>query len=215
MRKVKMYRGLAMSVGLVLMTTACGGKKPVKLTQIPGAKVDVRGTAPTGPTGTGPGFLPPTSPVPTGPITGTIPIPPTTIPGPGTGGPGAFPVGPVKENRNAFAAQMVHFEYDSAAVMPRDLKNIETVAQRMKQNVNHLLVIEGHCDERGTEEYNRALGERRALVVREKLMSLGINGDRMRTVSYGEDVPMMEEATEQAWRENRRGEFVLLEAVQQ
>ena len=117
----------------------------------------------------------------------------------------------MKENRTAFAAQIVHFDYDSAVVMPEDVKKIETVALHMKQNVEHLLVIEGHCDERGTEEYNRALGERRALSVREKLMSLGVEGDRMRTVSYGEDVPMLEGATKEAWQENRRGEFVLLE----
>ena len=213
MKKVNLYKLIALGAVLALGIPGCSGKKPVKLTKIPGGKVDVAGGGPTSPTGpgTGPGTLPPTPPVTPGTGIGTtIPITPTPIT-PGTGGPGSFPAGPVKENGAAFAAQIVHFDYDSAVVMPVDVKKIETVAQHMKQNEDHLLVIEGHCDERGTEEYNRALGERRALSVREKLMSLGVEGDRMRTVSYGEDVPMLEGATKEAWQENRRGEFVLLE----
>jgi peptidoglycan-associated lipoprotein len=70
--------------------------------------------------------------------------------------------------------------------------------------------VEGHCDERGTEEYNRALGERRALAVRDYLMNLGIDGDRIFTISYGEDLPAADGHDENAYRLNRRAEFVLL-----
>jgi len=71
-------------------------------------------------------------------------------------------------------------------------------------------MIEGHCDERGTEDYNVSLGERRALSVVDELLRLGINQGRIRTTSYGEKVPMSDGPTEQAFAQNRRGEFVLL-----
>ena len=70
--------------------------------------------------------------------------------------------------------------------------------------------VEGHCDERGTEEYNRALGERRALAAREALIGLGIASDRVDTISYGEDKPAVPGHNESAWSKNRRGAFVLL-----
>ena len=72
------------------------------------------------------------------------------------------------------------------------------------------LLIEGHCDERGTEEYNRALGERRALSVREFLVTLGVAPDRVETVSFGEDRPADPGHSSAAWDKNRRGEIVLL-----
>ena len=78
------------------------------------------------------------------------------------------------------------------------------------RNKDNKLLIEGHCDERGTEEYNRALGERRALAAREYLNSLGIKGERVRTVSYGEDRPSVDGHDESAWSKNRRAEFILL-----
>jgi len=70
--------------------------------------------------------------------------------------------------------------------------------------------VEGHCDERGTEEYNRALGERRALSIRDVLVQQGISPTRITTESWGEDRPATEGETESAFTENRRGEFVLL-----
>jgi len=70
-----------------------------------------------------------------------------------------------------------------------------------------LIQIEGHCDERGTQEYNLALGEKRALAVREYLMSMGVSGDRMVTISYGEEDPQDTAHTEAAWSKNRRSEF--------
>ena len=117
------------------------------------------------------------------------------------------------EDRAIFLAQTVHFDFDSTAVRPDDLQKVQIVAQHLIQNINHKLMIEGHCDERGTEDYNISLGERRALAVVDELQRLGISQDRLRTTSYGEKVPMADGATEQSYAENRRGEFVLLKPV--
>ena len=95
-----------------------------------------------------------------------------------------------------FLAQMVQFDYDSSAVRPSDLPKVELVAQHLIQNPTHKLLIEGHCDERGTEDYNVSLGERRALAVLDELLRLGISQDRLRTTSYGEKVPLMDGLTE-------------------
>jgi peptidoglycan-associated lipoprotein len=84
------------------------------------------------------------------------------------------------------------------------------VANYFKQHSAEKLQIEGHCDERGTEEYNRALGERRALAIREYLVNLGVAADRVYTLSWGEDKPADTGHDEAAWGKNRRGEFILL-----
>ena len=79
----------------------------------------------------------------------------------------------------------------------------------MKANAQDALEIDGHCDERGTEEYNRSLGERRALALREELLRLGIDPMRIDTVSFGKDKPVDPGHDEAAWKLNRRGEFLL------
>ena len=109
-----------------------------------------------------------------------------------------------------FLAQMVHFEFDSSEVRPDDFAKVQIVAQHMIQNPAHALVIEGHCDERGTEDYNLSLGERRALSVVDELINLGVPAERIRTISYGEKIPMADGTSEAIFAQNRRGEFVLL-----
>jgi peptidoglycan-associated lipoprotein len=79
----------------------------------------------------------------------------------------------------------------------------------MKANTGKQLIIEGHCDERGTAEYNRALGERRALAAREELARKGVANGRMSTVSYGKDQPVDPSHDDTAWSRNRRCEFVI------
>ena len=113
-------------------------------------------------------------------------------------------------NRQKFKEQTVYFDFDRAAVRPSEKSKVEFVATYLKGNPTNKLRVEGHCDERGTEEYNRALGERRALSVREYLINLGIGADRIITISYGEDRPAVQGQDESAWSKNRRGEFVLL-----
>ncbi|MCD6050990.1 MAG: peptidoglycan-associated lipoprotein, partial [Verrucomicrobia bacterium] len=114
------------------------------------------------------------------------------------------------ENPAFFKANTVYFDYDRAAVRAGERVRVEEVAAYLKGKPGHMVKIEGHCDERGTEEYNRALGERRALAVREYLVNLGIQPERVHTISFGEDRPAEIGSSEGAWAKNRRGEFILL-----
>lgn len=115
---------------------------------------------------------------------------------------------------NVFKANTVYFDFDRSNVRPSERSKVEDVAGFLKGNLSNKLLIEGHCDERGTEEYNRALGERRALAIREYLANLGIGPERVRTLSYGEDRPAVDGHDEAAWSKNRRGEFILLRPPQ-
>ena len=196
-----------MFVGL-LASSGCKSQKPVGLTKIPTLTPIVKTV---------------TVPGPAQPLGGGNPLPGGN---PGGGGTGPtiveIPPDPLNqalgdnfsgndsEDRDTFLAQMVHFDYDSSSVRPTDLAKVEIVAQHMVQNPSHKLMIEGHCDERGTEDYNVSLGERRALAVVDELLRLGISQGRIRTTSYGEKIPMADGLTEQAFTQNRRGEFVLL-----
>jgi len=104
----------------------------------------------------------------------------------------------------------VHFAYDSAAVRKSERSNVQAVADALSRDGSAKLMIEGNCDERGTEEYNRALGERRALAVRKELAKHGIDAQRVFTKSYGKDKPADPGHDESAWAKNRRDDFVLL-----
>ncbi len=98
----------------------------------------------------------------------------------------------------------VYFGYDTDKVSASEAGKIADAAAFLKSRSDLVLVIEGHCDERGTEEYNRALGERRARAVESKLGSQGVDLAAIRTVSYGEDKPAVTGSTESAWKQNRR-----------
>ena len=108
-----------------------------------------------------------------------------------------------------FKTDTVHFDYDSSVIKDGEKPKVAAVADYFKAHSLDALQIEGHCDERGTEEYNRALGEHRALALREELIRLGIDASRIETVSFGEDRPAEPGHDESAYRKNRRGEFVL------
>ena len=108
-----------------------------------------------------------------------------------------------------FKSDTVHFDFDSSVVKPSEKSKVSAVADYLKANAGTAVEIEGHCDERGTEEYNRSLGERRALALREQLVSLGIDPKIVDTVSFGKDRPADPGHDESAWKQNRRGEFVL------
>jgi peptidoglycan-associated lipoprotein len=105
----------------------------------------------------------------------------------------------------------VYFDFDRYNVNADELPKIVTVANILKDKPAAKLRIEGHCDERGTEEYNRTLGERRALSVRDVLVKEGIAASRITTESWGEDKPAAEGSDESAYSKNRRGEFILLQ----
>jgi peptidoglycan-associated lipoprotein len=113
-------------------------------------------------------------------------------------------------NAEVFKANTIYFGFDSSAVRSDEKSKVASVADYLKASTQDAVRVEGHCDERGTEEYNRALGERRALAIRDELIRLGIDSSRVDTLSFGEDRPMVPEANEAAWRQNRRGEFILL-----
>jgi peptidoglycan-associated lipoprotein len=109
-----------------------------------------------------------------------------------------------------FAADTVFFEFDKSNVGSTEVSKITRVANAMKNYPGKGLRIEGHCDERGTEEYNRALGERRALAIREHLVRMGVDARQTDTISYGEDRPKVPGHNDTAWKQNRRGEFILM-----
>ena len=116
------------------------------------------------------------------------------------------------EDREALKTETVYFDYDSSAIKGSEKSKIDNVTSYLKSNSSVAVKVEGNCDERGTEEYNRALGERRALAVREYLVNSGIAAERVDTTSYGEDKPATQGHDEAAWKQNRRDEFVVLTA---
>ncbi len=113
------------------------------------------------------------------------------------------------EARMAFEMTDIDFDYDSSAVQSSEIANLEMKAAWLKANPEVSITIEGHCDNRGTTDYNLALGDRRAGRVKAFLESLGIDANRMVTVSYGEERPLDPAANEAAWNRNRRAHFVI------
>ncbi|WP_022668215.1 peptidoglycan-associated lipoprotein Pal [Desulfospira joergensenii] len=108
-----------------------------------------------------------------------------------------------------FLNQNIHFEYDSSALTSMAKMILKEKAAWLEANPSVSVTIQGHCDDRGTTEYNLALGERRASAVKNFLSDLGVPKSRLNTVSYGEERPLDPAQTEEAWRKNRRAQFVL------
>lgn len=106
-------------------------------------------------------------------------------------------------------AQDVFFDFDKYDIRPDARPTLDSVATWMNSNMGFSLVIEGHCDERGTNEYNLALGEKRAKSTRDYLGSLGVPPSRMSMITYGEENPVCLEKTESCWQRNRRAHFVV------
>jgi len=123
---------------------------------------------------------------------------------------GRFNPDEMTPDHNRFAANTVYFDFDRATVKPSETGKIDEVVRYLQGNPTQAVQIEGHCDERGTEQYNLSLGERRALAVREYLVTAGIQPDRAFTISYGESRPAVPGHNEATWSKNRRGVFVLL-----
>jgi peptidoglycan-associated lipoprotein len=101
----------------------------------------------------------------------------------------------------------IYFDFDSAAISPEAMATLKSNAERIKSVPKIVIQIAGHCDSRGTQEYNLALGERRALAVRTFLIQCGVSGDRLVTISYGSEFPAVPGNNETAWSKNRRVEF--------
>ena len=189
---------LMLALAATVATSGCK-KGPVKTTMIPGPKGGMVGEA------NRPETIPSVPPIDFG-------QPPVTT----ERLPGITPTAEIGDlsnyiqDRTALADQTVHFGFDSAAVLSKEEVKLVIVSEKMKSDLSAKLLIEGHCDERGTDEYNRALGERRALALREALQRAGVDSMRVITRSYGKDKPAADGHDESAWSKNRRGEFVVL-----
>jgi peptidoglycan-associated lipoprotein len=104
----------------------------------------------------------------------------------------------------------VYFSYNSSQLDNKAKDILKNNAEFLKQNTNVFLEIEGHCDERGGRQYNLALGERRAKMVRDYLNALGVKSFRLKVISYGNERPLSDAPNEQAWSKNRRSNFVVI-----
>ncbi len=108
----------------------------------------------------------------------------------------------------------VYFGFDASQIVQGEMAKIEAVAQHLGQNQNRVVIIEGNCDERGSNEYNLPLGQQRADAIRDYLLQLEISPDRVQTKSYGEEKPAVIGSGEAVWSKNRRGEFVVFQKKQ-
>jgi peptidoglycan-associated lipoprotein len=103
----------------------------------------------------------------------------------------------------------IHFDYDEYTVREQDGEILKTNADWLQKNAGAKVQIEGHCDDRGSEEYNLALGAKRAQAAKDYLQTLGVPADRMSTISYGKELPLCTEETDDCWAQNRRAHFVV------
>lgn len=120
------------------------------------------------------------------------------------------PPPPTVSDEDLFARNIkdIYFDYDKADVRADQQGSVQADIQFLSQHANINFTIEGHCDERGSTEYNLALGDRRANAVKESLVGAGISASRINTVSYGKERPFCAESNEACWQQNRRGHFV-------
>ena len=138
--------------------------------------------------------------------------PAAPAPAPAPAAPSTKPVEDATAMRSAiqaFESTHVYFDYDKADIKAEAKPVLEKKAEFLRANASYKVTIEGYCDERGTNEYNMALGDRRAKSAMKYLNALGISANRMSTVSYGEEKPADPGHNEAAWAKNRRGEFKL------
>jgi peptidoglycan-associated lipoprotein len=116
----------------------------------------------------------------------------------------------VLEGRTSAPLLPIYFDFDKSNIRENQRDRIEKNAAFLKENKVVRVRIEGNCDERGTNEYNMALGERRAISAKKYLVNLGIHEDRMHTISYGEEKPLLYGHDEYSWAQNRRDDFVMV-----
>jgi peptidoglycan-associated lipoprotein len=117
----------------------------------------------------------------------------------------------ISEGRTSGPMLPVYFDFDSSQIREDQVKRAITNADFLKANPNVTIRVEGNCDPRGTNEYNMALGERRAISAKDYIANLGVNADRMTTISYGEERILLHGHDELSWAQNRRDDFVIVE----
>ena len=189
MKAFKSTGWLALGLALSLVAAGCKHKQP-PITHFPNSGLNGGDNANLGNAGTLPA--------------GNEPVPV------GGGDTANFNPDDMTQDRSALASETVYFDYDSSAIKGSEQSKLTAVAAALKSDSSAKLLIEGNCDERGTEEYNRSLGERRALAAREALANEGVDASRVATRSYGEDRPADPGHSASSWARNRRDEFVLL-----
>ena len=189
------FRGVTAKAAVVLVllsltAAACAKKQPPPLTQpVPPF------TAPPATSGA----------APAAPSTEALPVPPEPL---AIADDGISARSLDDLNRDS-PFKPAYFPLDSAELDDAGRAVVTANAGIMRKYPSWMITVEGHCDERGTAEYNLALGERRALAVKTYLLSLGIAGDRVRTISYGKEFPFDQGHDEKAWTSNRRAHFVI------
>lgn len=114
-----------------------------------------------------------------------------------------------EEARDKFVNEDIYFEFDKSDLMPEAQEILRAKAKWLENNPDASATIEGHCDERGTNDYNIALGDRRANSAKQFLVDIGISSSRLETISYGEEHPANPGHNEEAWAKNRRAHFVI------
>jgi peptidoglycan-associated lipoprotein len=145
-------------------------------------------------------------PTPAAPAPTPAPVAPAPV-APPTAAPAPAPA-PPKEYRSNAALKQIFFAFDKSDIRPADAQTLQASAAYLKANSNQLVLIEGHCDERGTSEYNLALGERRAKAAMNFLVSNGVEASRITTISYGKERPVCIDKNEACWSRNRNDTFL-------
>jgi len=179
-----MTRSSLIAIGAFAFAAACGGKKP------------------------------PEQPAPEPkPAEAPAPAPPAPAPAPAPANDDAANAARMAAERTkaltADLTAMIHFDYDKSDIQPDDKANLDRKAAILAANPAARIQIAGNCDERGSTEYNLALGNRRALAAKQYLVSKGVDGGRIETVSYGSERPVAQGSTEAAWAQNRNDQFLV------
>ena len=187
---------VVMTVAMTLLASACAKRPVVPVASAPPPPAPVAPAAP-------PPAPAPVAPTPPPPAPAPVAPPPVATPAP------APPPAPPSEYRAEAALKTIYFDFDKSDIRPDAARILDANASWLQANPSALLLIEGHCDERGTTEYNTALGERRAKATQAYLVARGVQAERVTTVSYGEERPACTAHTEACWRTNRRAQFLV------
>ncbi len=180
---------------MVVLAAACAKRPAMTQTAAPPPTAAVTAPPPVAPPAPAP--LAPPAPAPVAPPVAAAPPAPAPAPRPAPA-----------EYRSVAELRDVFFDFDKHAIKPEGARVLDATAGWLKANSSALLLIEGHCDERGTNAYNLVLGERRAKASQEYLVARGIAADRITIISYGEERPVCSERTEACWAQNRRAHFL-------
>jgi peptidoglycan-associated lipoprotein len=194
-RPIRTVAALLPIVSLTLLLAGCPKRPAMTAATAPPPVPPAAAAPPT----------PAPAPAPAPVITPAPAAPPTAAPAP------APAPAPPKEYRSNPALGQIFFAFDKSDIRPDDARTLAASAAYLKANSNLLVLIEGHCDERGTNEYNLALGERRAKAAANYLVANGVEASRITTISYGEERPSCTDKNEACWSKNRNDTFLTKE----